>query len=178
MPTRPNREDYSNLNKYIRYINESFEPRQKLFIGSFYSYVYELTQEDKINIPYNKLKFYDLMPLTYFFDVHPKHPHLLRGINFHHLPINIRLLYLTKMKKITESAFNRDTRLLILNEYRILLNMYRKATRASIRNYDVSKIRDARKIPNSKIQETLNWYASTHYGIGIGMVESRYLRFV
>jgi hypothetical protein len=94
------------------------------------------------------------------------------------MPINIRFLYVQKMKKLATNNFNKDTRILLLNEYDKLVNMYRKATRASIRNYDVSRIKHLRKIPNSEINKVLDYYSDTYYGINIGMVEARYLSFI
>lgn len=174
MPTRPDRNNFANLGKYVRYINTSFEKRTKLFVGSFYSFVYDF---DK-NQNFNKIKFYDMMPLIYLFDKHPNHKNIVRGINFHHMPINIRYIYTSKMRNIAENNFKKNTRILMLTEYAKLFNMYRKATKASIRQYDITKIRDLRKIPNSQIENVLGYYAKTYYGINIGMVEANYLMVV
>lgn len=158
-----------NYNEFLR----SFPRMQRLFRGNFYAFTYDFD----LNQRFEKIKYWDLVPLIFVTGRIKSKKNIIQGINFHHLPINIRLVYLNLIKKISTAEFENDRRLVRLAKYEALFKMFRKATKFGVRNYDMRNIKGLRKVPNSNIEEALRYYARTYYGINISNVEKNYLMF-
>jgi hypothetical protein len=175
MPKRPDKKIFANLALYVKFLKSNFPKSKRLFVGNFYTFNYDFDR----NVPHQRLKFYDYQPMIFFFDrvKGTNKRNLLQGINFHHLPINIRIKYMTLVKKLVTEDFDKNKRLVRLTEYNRLIKLFRKATKFAIRNYYVENMTNLRKIPNSEIENALLFYSKTYYGVNITDVEKKYLTF-
>jgi hypothetical protein len=166
-------DSFENIKEYVKYLR-TFPLSRRIFLGSFYSFVYDFDKENK---SFNEIKYYDLMPLVFITGRHEKYPNLIQGINFHHMPLNVRNKYIEIIKTLVKEDFEKDKRLVSIARYDLLVKMFRKATKIAVRNYYIENISDLRKVENSDIEKTLKYYANTYYGINISNMERNYIRY-
>jgi hypothetical protein len=172
MPERTGKQ-FGVLKNYTKFLKDNFSKTKRMMVGNFYTFTYWFEKDQD----FNTIKYYDFMPLIFFFGINEKHKNLYQGINFHHLPLQARKIYMEKMKSLVTEDFDNDRRLVRLARYTALFKMFRKATKFSTRQYEVANMRDIRKIPNTMVEEALQYYAKTYYGINISNVEKKYLAF-
>jgi len=172
MPAKPDRATYGVLQRYIEHLKQF--PRTRIMRpGYFYAFTYKIDR----TLPYEKIKFYDLMPFVFSYDKYKDKGDndMIRGLNFHHLPIAARQFWLDRVMEVSKEQINEDKRLLRLIRYQRLHFLYKKAANACTRHYRMNRIFAMRRIPNTAVEETLKFYARTYYGINIGIVEKNFI---
>ena len=175
MAYRPKpKSEFGQVAKYVKYLKQ-FPKATSILPGNFYVYIYMFDR----TLDFNIIKFWDLIPLTFIYENYKTNDgvKMTRGINFHHVPIFPRKLWLSKAKQLVNEDFDRDSRLIRLAKWKRLYIMMKKLSKKSVRQYNLKSMRQVRRIPNNMIEETMNYYARTWYGINIGRVEKDYMVF-
>ena len=165
------KDQFGNLNQYINFL-KTFKKVGKILPGNFYSFVYVIDRTQD----YERIKFYDLMPLIFVTTFNTK-TKTFTGINLHHLPVDVRKVWIDTLKKFQLNSFSKNKRLLTMADYDKLYLMFRKATKFSVRQYSLTEIRGLRRLENTDIDTAINFYSKTYYGANISMVEKKYLKF-
>ena len=169
---------YININEYILYLRKNFRRSNNLKTGLMYSYQYMFNKDPKFQkADYDKVKFYDFCPLTFVFDINSDTDTFF-GLNFHHLPIKARRLWLTRVMKISKIQFRKPgaNRIPFLM-YHQLKSMFRKST-FGVRQYKWDRIKDMRIIPNERWEEVIEYYSRTYYGVTLRAVQNKYRMFI
>jgi hypothetical protein len=89
-------ESFDSIKEYVKYL-KTFPVARRIHFGNFYSFVYNFDSENK---SFNEIKYYDLMPLIFVTGRSKDYPTLIQGINFHHMPLNVRNAYIQIMKNL------------------------------------------------------------------------------
>lgn len=155
-----NKFNVRGLSDYIRVIND-FPMAPKLVPGHFYSYAYQF---DK-SAPYDKLRFYDYHPLTFIYWVGKSKAGkpIAMGINFHRLPIQVRLTLINKIFKVSNvNPSSVTARKKIQLTYQTLKPFLKKLPFA-VRMYRVDRMRKTRIIHLRYIRQLLTFYPETIY---------------
>ncbi len=170
---------YSHIRDYKQYL-ERFPRTGALKVGSFYSYAYNF----QLNYEWDELKFYDHMPLTFIFAIDTEHNHAI-GINFHHMPVRPRLLWLNRVKTIAKHVQEEIQirglggrpvyKISGLNYPRVYKVLAK--SKIAIRRYRLNEIRFLRKIDVRFIDEVMRYYARTWLGVNIDQIRNRYLKY-
>lgn len=169
---------YININEYILYLRKTYKRNNNLKIGQMYSYQYLFNKAPNFDKQDpNKIKFYDFYPITFVFDIDFDNDTLF-GLNFHHLPVKSRMMWLDRTKKISEIQFAKPgvNRIPALR-YPQLKAMFRKSV-FGIRQYKMERFRDLRIIPNEKWEEVFDFYSRTYYGVTLRAVANKYRTFI
>ena len=177
MAFRPEpKKEFGNLSKYVKFLKSNFPVATTIRPGNFYAYTYRF---DRKSEPYKVLKFWDVMPFTFVYELHRNKDNekMYRGINFHHVPVRPRQIWLRKTINITGEAFEQNRKLIRLASWMRLFLMMKKLSRKSVRQYYIKRTLQPRLIPNDRVEEVIKYYAKTYYGIGISQVEAEYLLF-
>lgn len=162
---------FSSIANYTKYIKQNFKTTATFRVGNFYSYFYLF---DK-TLPFDTIKYYDLFPLVFVYEFRSDIKGLFRGINFHHLPVEIRLEWFELINNMFTDDIKRNRILFRLADWNKLFRMFKRASKASVRQYYMQNIRELRKVPARNMKETLKYYAKTYYGVNISQVETKYL---
>jgi len=174
--TRPApKSEFGQIAKYVRYLKQ-FPRATSIKKGEFYAYFYKFDE----TLPFKTIKFWDLMPFTFIYENYSTKDgtKMSRGLNFHFLPVHVRKIWLSRaVKLLNENDFEDDNRLIRLAKWRTLYLMLKKASKFSVRQYNMKNMVQVRRIPNDMVNQTMNYYARTYYGINIGTTEKRYLVF-
>jgi len=177
MAFRPKpKSEFGALTKYVKFIKTNFPVAQTIKPGNFYAYTYRF---DKKSEPYNVLKFWDVMPFAFVYELHKnkENEKMFRAINFHHVPVRPRQLWLNRTVKITGEAFAENKRLHRLASWQRLYIMMKKISKKSVRQYYLKRMIQPRQIPNDRVEEVIKYYAKTYYGVSISQIEAQYLIF-
>ena len=156
---------------------KGFKMTNRIYPGRFYAYNYNF----KKDYDWDDLKFYDYMPLTFIFEIDPKTNTAL-GINFHHIPVRPRILWLNRVKQIAE-MFDEEIKIKDYTKrpvykisgldyprvYKVLLK-----SKIAIRRYKLNKIHYLRNIDIASIDEVMHYYAKTYVAVGISEIANRY----
>lgn len=172
MAVKPDPQLFGQVKNYVK-ILKTYRVNTDIKSGNFYSFIYKVDKSRD----YNVIKFYDLMPLIFFFDVHPKHKNIIYGLNFHHLPLRARNLFLLRMKELMAENWDANKRLVRIAKFERLFIMFKKASKFAVRQYDLRNMRQIREIPNKDMENISQYYSKTHYGININNVEKNYLAY-
>jgi hypothetical protein len=163
---------YSSKKNYIEYINDNFEKTGIILPGLFYSFIYVV---DK-SIKYDTLKWYDLMPLVFCINYDMKTKNMI-GLNLHHIPVISRRIFLQRLSKLFREDWSEGNRLVVMNEYKRLYNMFKKGSEYSVRQYDTTKIINAREIPTPNVEEAVEYFGKTHVGVTINEIYNEYTKY-
>lgn len=172
MPVRPDKKQYGSIKEYVS-ILKTYPKALEIQAGNFYTFAYKINKSQQ----YEKIRFYDLMPLIFLIGPVKDNEDLLQGINFHQLPILARQQYISIMENISEVNFINDKRLTRLANYKRLFKFFKKGTKFAVRQYMVKNMRQVKYIPNTQMTELIKYYANTYYGSNIMTVEKKYLKF-
>lgn len=168
-----NDNDFRVLSSYIRYLLTNTRPAQMIRPFKFYAFDYAFDKETR---PYEEIRFWDMMPLVFVFDAYKhKEGYNLVGINFHHLPVISRQIWLSRIKKIQGDSFP-NNRLLRMT-YKQLWKMFIKASRYGVRQYRIERATRIRVIENIQMDEVMKFYANTYYGATYRNIEANYKKY-
>lgn len=167
-----------NINQYIQFLRKNFKRESAVRTGFMYSYNYLFTDADDFeDKKYDDVKFYDFNPLTFVYEIKPKTKTFF-GINFHHMPIQPRLLWLNRVKKLNERPFEKEgANRLFGMRYNVLKLLFKKST-VAVRQYHFTRVKELRIVPNVDWETVMNIYSRTYYGVRLNDIENRYRRFV
>jgi len=168
--------NYKNIRAYLNYL-KTFKLTNSIYPGRFYGYTYNFRKD----YDWNELKFYDYMPLSFIFEIDPKTNSAL-GINFHHMPVRPRLLWINRVKQIAK-RFEEEIQIKDYNSrpvykikglnyprvYKILLK-----SKIAIRRYKLDKMFYLRNIDLGNIDEVMRYYAKTYVAVNIDNIKQRY----
>jgi hypothetical protein len=165
--------DYRVLMNYVRYIRENCKITPMIRPFQFYTYDYEFDKEIR---PYEEIRFWDMKPLVFIFDAY-KYEHGVNyvGINFHHIPVISRQIWLARIKKLQGTKFENNQMLRM--KYQHLWKMFIKATNYATRQYRAERMSKVRKIDNSQMDEVMRFYGNTYYGATYSNIIANYKRF-
>jgi hypothetical protein len=184
-----NNQRYASINWYINYL-QHFERDTKTVPGQFYAYQYMFTKDklihhgdsytpttnpNMVDISYDKIKFYDFWPMTYVFHVNPKNKTFF-GLNFHHLPLNIRLFWLKRIQSMFKNQFSKEDQLRIpMISYDAVKHIGNdKIAMACTRQYRNDRVMNLRKVPLDELEKAMSYYSKTYYGVNISQIENKY----
>ena len=174
MAFRPQpKSEFGSLARYMNYLKQ-FPRVGQVRPGCFYVYVYDF---DKENNPYSVYRYWDVLPLTFVYEIHAPKKKMFRGINFHHAPVRPRQIWLARVRNLIEEDLKKGKRLVRISSWYILFNLMKKLSKKSVRSYRMDRVSRLRKIPNNEIENVLRYYGKTYYGIDISRVEKDYLVF-
>lgn len=171
---------YNSVGAYHRYLM-NFPRTGNIQVGRFFTYLYDFSKD----YPYKELKYYDFEPLTFIFSIGPGE--YFTGINFHHIPVRPRLLWLNRVIKLARRVDNNIStrftggtgrpvyRIYGLNYplvYRILFK-----SKIAIRRYRFDRVSLLRAIPVNDVDQVMRYYARTYYGVGYEQIVSRYKKY-
>jgi len=168
---RPNPTEFAILLKW-RDFYLSFDRSTMIRPGSFYQYWYRGLQ-DRIDVPLE-----DKTPLVFIYEVDYQ-KRIAKGLNFHHIPVNIRTEWLLIMRQRFPKQFESDERFNAFigeERYKSLWRAFKWAANASVRQYRMENIKFLRKIPNNRIAEAFKFYARTYNNASISQIEQRFLK--
>jgi len=178
--------NYGNIKAYMDYL-KTFKLTQSIFPGRFYTYNYKFRKD----YDWDDLKFYDFMPLAFIFEIDPQTNSAI-GMNFHHMPVKARILWLNRLKKLAgqweklqvtdKEAFGFKTqsnrpvyKITGLNYprvYKILMK-----SKIAIRRYKLDKMFYLRNIDIGSLDEAMNYFAKTYVAVDINAIKSRYANY-
>jgi hypothetical protein len=165
--------DFKVLQEYIRYLRENTRAAPMIRPFKFYAFDYDFDKETR---PYETIRFWDMMPLVFVFDAY-KHKNGINfvGINFHHMPVISRQIWLARIKKLQKEKFP-NNRLLRMS-YHMLWKMFIKATKFATRQYRVERVSRLREVDNNQMDDLMRFYANTYYGATYQNIVSNYKKY-
>ena len=165
--------DYKVLMNYVRYIKKNCRSAQMIRPFRFYTFDYAFDKETK---PYDTIRFWDMKPLVFVFDAY-KYDHGINfvGINFHHIPVISRQIWLARIKKVQGTKFF-DNQFLRMT-YNHLWRMFIKVTRYATRQYRLERTSKIRVVENDQMDDMMKFYANTYYGATYQNIVANYQKY-
>lgn len=158
------------LQDYLRVI-QAFPKVRMPLPGYFYSYAYAFSKTDT----WNKLRLYDYHPLAFIYWMERRNGVIYAwGINFHRLPVQIRLQLINKIFSI--SGINPNTvtaRRRLLWNFQRMRPLLRKLSFA-VRLYRVDRMHNIRGISLKYVKQLLVFYPETLYRAKVSELFSAY----
>ena len=157
------------VQQYIDEIDRVAIDASQIRVGRFYTYQYNFDKSGD----YNEIKYWDVFPLVF---VYMKKGKNFFGLNFHHIPLQSRYIWIARLKKVVEYQYNKDKPLTAF-DYQNLYNMFKKAT-YGVRQYKRMSVRNLKRIETpDQVEELMKIIANTYYGVNYNMVAERYRLF-
>jgi hypothetical protein len=162
---------YADINDYIKYLHENSERVGTLQLGAFYTYNYDFYKDKR---PYEEVKFYDRIPLIFLFDFKKAKngSNLFIGLNFHHLPVKARQIWLSRIRSYYTQLMESNKRLNTI-DYKQLFYVHKKAI-LGVRQYRLEAVSRNRRIATTDLDEILKYYSKTYYGVTYDQVANKY----
>jgi hypothetical protein len=167
-----------HLGHYKKYI-EFFDRASIVLSGYMYAYYYMFQRK---GVPQEKLRFYDWWPLTFVFQVDFKERRFY-GLNFHHLPVRTRLIWLARIKRLYAAKFPTDeikrnflTPKRIPMTYKRLVLILIKS-KYGIRQYRMDRVRKLRIVPNTQWEQAMRYFSKTYYRVTYEQKVNDYNRY-
>lgn len=161
--------DYKSVSEYLKKADEVGNRATVIRKGRFYAYQYVFNKDNS----FNEIKFWDVFPLTFVFEVKGRY---FWGLNFHHIPRQSRLIWLARIKKIYEMQIENDKALTSLN-YSRLFSAFKKAT-YGIRQYRIDRVKSLKRIATpDQVDELMRIVSDTYYGVNATAVFQKYAQF-
>lgn len=161
------------LQDYLKVI-QGFPKVKMPLPGYFYSYAYAFAKTDT----WSKLRLYDYHPLAFIYWMERKNGNIYAwGINFHRLPVQIRLQLLNKI--FSMSGINPTS---VTARKRLLWNFQRmkpllKKLSFAVRLYRVDRMRNIRGISLRYVKQLMVFYPETLYRARVADLFSAYKTF-
>lgn len=158
------------LQDYLKVI-QGFPKVKMPLPGYFYSYAYAFAKTDV----WSKLRLYDYHPLAFIYWMERKNGVLYAwGINFHRLPVNIRLMLLNKI--FSMAGINPNT---VTARKRLLWNFQRmkpllKKLSFAVRLYRVDRMRNIRGVSMKYVKQLMVFYPETLYRARVSELFAEY----
>lgn len=154
--------------------NRNLPQVKAMLPGFFFSYAYKFA----LNYNITKLKYFDYHPLTYIyasFNIRGRVYYM--GINFHRIPIQMRLVLINKMLTMAgvDPAKARATKRLHYN-YQNMLPLLKKV-KFAVRMYRADRVHMSRLVPLKFIRQMLVFYPETLYRATISDLFAAYRTF-
>lgn len=174
MATIVKRPEFLNINDYIKHLRQ-FKRTGIIKPGFLYSYIYRFDKNPKFKKkPYDEQKFYDYMPATFVFHVTEN---TFFGLNFHHLPLLVRQIWLGRVRRMYEDNFLDTEPDRIPLNWNLLKSILLKASKFSVRQYRFDRLTDLRIVTEQDWERTFRFYARTYFGVTLRAVENKYKLF-
>lgn len=168
---------FLTINKYIQFLRKNYKRTKIIHRGFLYTYPYFFNRAPGFKEEdFEKIKFYDFFPLVFVFDVNRKNKTFV-GLNFHHLPVKSRQIWLKRVQKIRKNIFEREGTNRVILKYNTLKFLVKKSM-FGIRQYRFDRIGELRMIPNQDWEKLFSLYGRTYYGVSLRQIEDKYKRFV
>jgi hypothetical protein len=129
---------------------------------------------------FEETRFYDWFPLCFIYDAYKSKDHELiyRGLNFHHIPVRARRLWMTRLRKfIGDDELNDDERIKQMIQYKELFYLFRKAT-FGIRQYRRDRMFEIRRVPANKLDDYMSFASKTYFSATLSEVGLNYKDFI
>lgn len=166
---------------YVKFVRENTEPVTSIEAGNFYAYNYRFDlNPDFRNLDPRVVKFYDFYPLAFVYDTYVTKDgyHCFRGLNFHHLPVQSRKIWLSRLKTIMNvpliEAESEDFEVLTI--YETLYSMFKKAT-FGVRNYRFDRVLNLRWMDSIILPQIMEYQAKTYFNVTLSEVAMVYNAF-
>lgn len=164
---------YNNISEYKKFIRENFKAGGSLKLGGFYSYNYLFSLDED----FDKLKFYDWLPITLILDINIKNK-TFSGLNFHHMPVKPRQIWLNRVKNLLPEKFESGG----IQYFKELSNQNRALgillkSKIAVRNYRFDRVRDIRSLEVDKLDEVIKFFAKSYFSVSIEQIKNRYNTF-
>ncbi len=167
---------FRSINDYIKQIR-TFKRAANIFTGQLYAYNYLFTKAPNFeSAEFDVVKFYDFYPATFVFDVN-RETKTFHGLNFHHMPVKARKLWLTRVQKIVPKPFETSGVTRIRNLTFPKLKVLFKKSMFGVRQYRMDRVRQLRIVPNQDWEELFEFFAKTYFGVTLAQVEAKYRSF-
>jgi len=167
-----------HLTHYKKYI-EFFDRATIIISGYMYAYYYMFQRK---GVPLDRLRFYDWWPLTFVFQVDYKERRFY-GLNFHHLPVRTRLIWLARIKRLYQAKFPTDeTKRNFLTPKRIPMTYKRLVlilikSKYGVRQYRMDRVRKLRIVPNTQWEQAMRYFPKTYYQVSYDQKVNAYNKF-
>lgn len=144
-------------------------------VGRFVCFTYNFhTNPLYIKHP-EKKKYLDFQPFDLVIAVRPKKS-IFMCVNFHHLPVITRQIFLAKLKKDYESNFERPKTVISGINYKKLFK-YLKKIGVAVRTYRFERVMSLREVPSDMIDETMKYYANFYYKTTYKGMVNKYVNY-
>ena len=149
--------DIRHYKKYISF----FPPAKSIALGFLYTYNYNFD----VTGDFDKIRHYDWMPVCLCYKIRPE-VNTFFGLNFHHLPVKARTVWLARAKRLWGKKFptrgkNVNTPMKVNVSYtRILSILY--GAKLGVRQYRFDRVNDIRIVPNSQWYTLFRYHANTY----------------
>ena len=165
MPDLNSRQDFLDYVKQFNFVT-------MMFTGYMYTFNYQFIWNKKFpDIDIGIKRFYDYYPVTFIFKENRKAKSYY-GLNFHHLPVASRRIWLSRVATRFKADNNR-----IFAKYEQIKPLFYKSTYA-VRQYQWKRIRHLRMIPYKKWGEILEFTPRTYFAASLKEVEMQYRKFI
>jgi hypothetical protein len=168
---------YNNARTYLDFIKQ-FPRSPKPRVGKFICFTYNFhTNPYYIDHP-EKKKYLDFQPFDLVIAVRPQKGTFM-CVNFHHLPVITRQIFLAKLKKDYTANFeNEDRRRTVIPgiNYKKLFK-YLKKIGVAVRCYRFERVMSLREVPVDMIDETMKFYANFYYKSNYKAIVTRYVDY-
>lgn len=149
----------SSRNDYFKLLKDCIDPVNDLKAGLFYSFSYRpQKKEDTVN----QFAFSDFSPLVFLYG--PAGNDKLDTLNFHFLPVDVRIAWLDMVDSMTKGNISENRRVTIPPDMLKKLGYKLEFAR---RVYDVKGIKEWKRIDSSTMWDlckmTPNTYGSANY---------------
>lgn len=170
------------LPSYLKYTREQGEETSLVRPGFFYTYNYRFNLNPMFpKLSFEEIRFYDWFPLSFIYDAYKEKATgklVYRGLNFHHLPVRARRLWLTRLRKVIgEDEFNEDMQIHQMVDYDKLFYLFRKAT-FGVRNYRRERMFNIKRVSHNKIDDYMSFASKTYFSSTLTQVGLNYKDFI
>jgi hypothetical protein len=160
-----------SVDNYIKFLS-NFERVSTIKPGFVYAYVYRSSKE----YPIDTLKFFDIFPLAFITDVDYS-KQTFHGLNFHHMPVPLRLLWYRRISAIINIqkvlTMKKTVNNLAWLNYSRMKKVFQFSDRI-VRQYRFDRVKLLRIVPFENMQEILRLYANTYYGVTVNQVNRKF----
>jgi len=155
-PIRGEDSSKSSRTDYFKFLKECIDPVNDMRVGLFYAFTYNSQAKEET---VNQFAFTDFNPLIFLYG--PVGKDKLEALNFHFLPVEVRLTWLDIVDKMSQGAISNDGRVTIpmymLKKLGVKLEFARRV-------YDVKGIKEWRRVYSSTMWDLCKFTPNTYGG--------------
>ena len=154
---------------YLKNLKDMVNPVNDIRAGLFYSFSYRSQAKEKT---VNQFAFTDFNPLIYLYG--PIGKDKLEGLNFHFLPVDVRLAWLDIVDKMAGGAISNNERITIPPE---MLKRISTKIEFARRVYDVKGIREWKRVNSENMWDLCKMTPGTYGGANYNTVATGFRIF-
>lgn len=160
--------------EYKDFVMDRAERARAIHVGHFYTFHYRFYT----HYPPEELKYYDYFPLVFIFERRKTKEGKIvyYGLNFHHMPVRSRQIWLARINKIYGNSLENGDRITRFG-YRDLFALFKKSI-GSIRQYRQEGILNLYRIPTPELRDIMTQATDTYYGVTLAEVRTKYQAFI